>query len=248
MKRNKIKYDRWLRMLLLSFALLTGGGWMAWGQTGTRPEINLTYTDKHDDVYVDTKEIYVVPGQPRELFLQELRISISNSTNNSGEINNRYNWYVHWYVKNEISGNKGNIQFYKFTTTKGEATNQGGEFSLSGQDSYETSNQFVTVSSTETNQYDGGLVWSKRLKDTYSTVEGYGMDASTIQYIAPAGYREGDVVYCDISIYQDGAINDGVYIEPTLTKRTKYIIKNAEECINKIEKKISKSLRLIFRQ
>ena len=32
MKRNKIKYDRWLRMLFLSFALLTGGGWMAWGE------------------------------------------------------------------------------------------------------------------------------------------------------------------------------------------------------------------------
>ena len=62
------------------------------------------------------------------------------------------------------------------------------------------------------------------------------MDASTIQYTAPEGYEKGDVVYCDVSIYQDGAINEGEYIEPTLTKRTKYIIKNAEECIQKIQK------------
>lgn len=234
MKRNKIEYDRWLRMLLLSLALLTGGGWMAWGQTDTRPEINLTYTDKHNDVYVDTKEIYVVPGMPRELFIQELRISISNSTNNAGEINNRYNWYVHWYVKNESSGNKGVIKFLQFSTTKTVAENQGGEFCIGTE--YTTSNQFVTVTPTNTNQQDGGLVWSKRLKEHFTNVDGYGMDASTIQYIAPEGYEKGDVVYCDVSIYQDGAINEGEYIEPTLTKRTKYIIKNAEECIQKIQK------------
>ncbi|MCD8135217.1 MAG: hypothetical protein LUH01_04380 [Parabacteroides gordonii] len=48
MKRNKLIYDRWLRMLFLSFALLVGGGgWMAWGQEVVgRPEISLTFSKK----------------------------------------------------------------------------------------------------------------------------------------------------------------------------------------------------------
>ena len=68
MKRNKIKYDRWLRMLFLSFALLTGGaGWLG-GQTAdtNSRQIKLEYsTDndyhKHDSVFVETKVIYVIP-------------------------------------------------------------------------------------------------------------------------------------------------------------------------------------------
>ncbi len=251
MKRNKIRYDRWLRTLFLSFALLTGGGgWMVWGQeTETnRPTINLKYTDTHDSVFVDTKEIYVVPGRPRELFIQELRISISDSKNNSNETNDRYNWYVHWYVKNETltTNTKGEISFLQFKTTQNEANNQGGEFTLEKNTEYITSNQFVTVTSSAENRNDGGLVWSKRLKDQLEPVKGYGMDASTIQYTAPKDYQGGDVVYCDVSIYQDGAINESVYTEPTLTKRVKYIIKNADECIQKKKKKKVETFEYYF--
>ncbi|WP_301706033.1 T9SS type A sorting domain-containing protein [uncultured Parabacteroides sp.] len=251
MKRNKIRYDRWLRTLFLSFALLTGGGgWMVWGQeTETnRPTINLKYTDTHDSVFVDTKEIYVVPGRPRELFIQELRISISDSKNNSNETNDRYNWYVHWYVKNETltTNTKGEISFLQFKTTQNEANNQGGEFTLEKNTEYITSNQFVTVTSSAENRNDGGLVWSKRLKDQLEPVKGYGMDASTIQYTAPKDYQGGDVVYCDVSIYQDGAINESVYTEPTLTKRVKYIIKNADECIQNIKEKKVETFEYYF--
>ena len=45
MKRNKLIYSRWLRVLFLSFALLVGGGgWMAWGQESGRPIINLEFS------------------------------------------------------------------------------------------------------------------------------------------------------------------------------------------------------------
>ena len=78
----------------------------------------------------------------------------------------------------------------------------------------------------------GGLVWSARLKSEKIT-SGYGIDASTIVYTAPTDYQDGDIVYCDVSIYQDGAFNSNIYTEPTLSKRTKYIIKNADEFINR---------------
>ncbi len=77
-------------------------------------------------------------------------------------------------------------------------------------------------------------------------VKGYGMDASTIQYTAPKDYQGGDVVYCDVSIYQDGAINESVYTEPTLTKRVKYIIKNADECIQNIKEKKVETFEYYF--
>lgn len=225
MKRNKIRYDRWLRTLFLSFALLTGGGgWMVWGQTtGTDRTIQLQYsTDngyhKHDSVFVETKEIYVVPGRERELFIPELRISIATKYSN----NDRYNWYVHWYVQSNNSL-KGTIGFKQFTTTKDEAALQGGDWVRGdGENSYTTTDYFVTNTGK-----DGGLVWSKRLKNHFKDQGGYGMDASTIIYTAPDGYQEGDIVYCDVSTYQDGSLDkNGVYIEPTLTKRTKYIIKH----------------------
>lgn len=224
MKRNKIRYDRWLRTLFLSFALLTGGGgWMVWGQTtGTDRTIQLQYsTDngyhKHDSVFVETKEIYVVPGRERELFIPELKISIATKYSN----NDRYNWYVHWYVQSNNSL-KGTIGFKQFTTTKDEAALQGGDWVRGdGENSYTTTDYFVTNTGE-----DGGLVWSKRLKTHFQDNGGYGMDASTIIYTAPNEYRDGDIVYCDVSTYQDGSLTNGVYTEPTLTKRTKYIIKH----------------------
>lgn len=217
MKRNKIKYDRWFRMLLLSFALLTGGGWMAWGQTKVeRKSITLHYDEnKHDSVFVDTKIIYVVPGQARELFIPELRISYSTNQDN-----NRYNWYVHWYVKGKANV-QGEIDFKQFATTYSEAINQGGDLPAD----YTTNDHFVSDG-------EGGLVWSARLKSEKIT-SGYGIDASTIVYTAPTDYQDGDIVYCDVSIYQDGAFNSNIYTEPTLSKRTKYIIKNADEFINR---------------
>lgn len=239
MKRNKIKYDRWLRMLFLSFTLLTGGGWMAWGQTAdtNSRQIKLKYsTDndyhKHDSVFVETKVIYVIPGQERELFIPELRISIVTKYEN----NHRYNWYVHWYVRSK-NNTKGTIAFKSITTTKDEALNQGGEWGrLDNETTYQTTNYFVNENT------DGGLVWSKRLKKYFSDSGGYGMDASTITYkTATDTYLEGDTVYCDVSIYQDGSLTPetnksgtvGTYTEPTLTKRTKYVIKHYQECIEK---------------
>lgn len=233
MKRNKIIYDRWLRVLFLSFALLVGGGgWMAWGQTDDRPSIKLQYDlNKHDSVFVDTKVIYVVPNRERVLFIPELRISLQTT-------HDRYNWYVHWYIKGKNGSNpQGQIAFKEFQTTKDEATNQGGDFIES---SYTTENDFVKA-----NCSDGGLVWSARLKEHFpNKVKRYGTDASTISYtMSNNSYTDGDTIYCDVSIYRDGNISgddsseDAIYTEPTLTKRTKYIIKNAQECITKIENK-----------
>ncbi|MRX90894.1 T9SS type A sorting domain-containing protein [Parabacteroides goldsteinii] len=237
MKRNKIKYDRWLRMLFLSFALLTGGaGWLG-GQTAdtNSRQIKLEYsTDndyhKHDSVFVETKVIYVIPGEKRELFIPEMRININHNVNN-----HRYNWYIHWYVKSE-NISKGVIEFKSFETTKDKAMLQGGEWTFGDTKDYVTTNHFVNVQDG-----DGGLVWSKRLKEYFGDNSGYGMDASTITYTtADEFYKEGDTLYCDVSIYQDGAIQPqkyngsiGIYTEPTLTKRTKYIIKHYQECIEK---------------
>lgn len=220
MKQNRIIYERWLRTMFLSFALLMAGGKVAWGQTGTtRPSIQLIEGNKHDSVFVDTKVIYVVPGKERELFIPELRISYSIVPNND-----RYNWYVHWYVKNSNEANKGTVAFKQVVVDYDVAMNQGGDLPAGRT----TKNYFVTVSNG-----DGGLVWSKRLKEHFNDPDGYGIDASTISYTAKSGYQEGDTVYCDVSIYRDGSINSGgAYIEPSLTKRTKYIIKNADEYIN----------------
>lgn len=223
MKRNKIKYDRWLRMLLLSLALLTGGGWMAWGQTDVdRPTIVLIHSDNHDEVFFSIKTIYV--SDKRELSIPELTI-------NQGSDNDpRYNWFVHWYIEGE-----GDISYKQRIFSNKEAAARGGGLINSDPNAtYSSSNVFCKVKDEK------GLIWSNRLRKDLN-LGGCGMDVSTIEYILPADYKGGDRVYCDVSVYNNGSLdlsgsdNDikGTYNEPTLLKRFIYEIKSAKDCINK---------------
>ena len=248
MKRNKIKYDRWLRMLLLSLALLTGGGWMAWGQTvtgpvtdQTRPKIilkNLIEKDsdgkiinRHDSVFYETKVIYVQPGMNRELFIPELKNNIR------GGNDERFNWFIHWYIVNK-NGEvvKSNLIKHKGVTIfENDATLQGGDwagYSNGLHRSHHTQDYFVR-------EQNDGLVWSKRIRDNIwkgnntDGKGGYGMDASTIGFT----FTDNDInqynIHCDVSFYQDGSWSDNngdiIYTEPTLTKRYIFQLHNASE-------------------
>lgn len=254
MKRKKTIYDRWLRMLFLSFALLTGGGvGMAWGQeTTNRPVISLKFSEDHDKVHVKEEIIYVDPAKPRVLSIPVLNVNTRNDNDKS------YNWFVHWYVKNGDKFIKERIGHHSVTVTKNMSANRGGSLSIcngksagntGNADLYITHDYFVKVKETD------GLIWSNRLKDSNVIPEqtngilseykrGLGIDASTIAYTLPNDYADGDVVYCDVSVYQDGiwtpsSSSDikGTYAEPTLLKRYKYVIKKAEECPSYIQEK-----------
>lgn len=239
MKRNKIKYDRWLRMLLLSFALQVGGGWTALGQTDSKPMISLTWNDNdHDEVHTEEKIIYVDPNKQRVLSLPELSI------NNRSDGDDSYNWFVHWYVLNSNGGTPGVIKHESITVNNIDASNRGGSIGQgttvviegANTNQYTTKDFFVKVKETQ------GLLWSNRLKinNVISPIDGkrgLGIDASTIAYTLPSNYTEGDVIYCDVSVYQNGVWTSnsssdivGTYQEPTLLKRYKYVIKKAEEC------------------
>ena len=216
MKRNKIKYDRWLRTLALSFALLMAGGMTAWGQQ--RPEISLVPSENHDNVHYEVKTIYVDPLKPRKLSLPELNINTRSGSDVS------YNWFVHWYVKGE-----GTIRHEVITVTNDQAQARGGFLGVKTDNTYVTKDYFAKVKETE------GLIWSNRLKEDNVVTGGLGIDASTITYELPNGYTGNDIVYCDVSIYKDGKkISNNNYQEPTLLKRYIYEIKTAEECISQI--------------
>lgn len=274
MKRNKIKYDRWFRMLLLSFALLTGGGWMAWGQTFTgpvtdedqRPKIILeehssvitlnngeTMEMGHDSVFHEVKVIYARKNDARRLFVPELRLCVANKTSNYNE---RYNWFVHWYVvdrsKQIINIENSGIQFSFKSEVIDEATAkmQGGDWDYNARpnsSSDKECNSDGTNGKHETEDFfiaeqNGGWVWSKRLrkqiwgKDYNQYGGGYGMDASTIYFtVTDEKAFENIDIYCDVSIYQDGRWENasensdivGTYMEPTLTKRFIYRLQDA---------------------
>ena len=218
MKRNKIKYDRWLRTLALSFTLLMAGGMTAWGQQ--RPEISLLSSENHDNVHYEVKTIYVDPLKPRKLSLPELNINTRSGSDVS------YNWFVHWYVKG-----KGTIRHEVITVTSDQAQARGGYLGIKtdGNNSYVTKDFFAKVKETD------GLIWSNRLKEDNVVTGGLGIDASTITYELPNVYTGNDIVYCDVSIYKDGKkISNNNYQEPTLLKRYIYKIKTAEECISQI--------------
>ena len=216
MKRNKIKYDRWLRTLALSFALLMAGGMTAWGQQ--RPEISLVPSENHDNVHYEVKTIYVDPLKPRKLSLPELNINTRSGSDVS------YNWFVHWYVKGE-----GTIRHEVITVTNDQTQARGGFLGVKTDNTYVTKDYFAKVKETE------GLIWSNRLKEDNVVTGGLGIDASTITYELPNGYTGNDIVYCDVSIYKDGKkISNNNYQEPTLLKRYIYEIKTAEECISQI--------------
>ncbi len=255
MKRNKLIYSRWLRVLFLSFALLVGGGgWMAWGQDAAKPVIELKFSDEHDNVHTEEKIIYVDPAKPRVLSIPELNINNRGYNKDAKRYDNTYNWFVHWYVKNGNSKGKGKIKHEQRTVAYTKVGDRGGQLGVCNTNvsdgnnkTYITHDYFVSVKNTD------GLIWSDRLKSDKIVVAqkngelpggdyldpdglyqyGLGIDASTIAY---TGFVEGDVVYCDVSIYKDGkwvssAGTDiaGVYTEPTLLKRYKYVIKNAHE-------------------
>lgn len=249
MKRNKIRYDRWLRTLFLSFALLTGGGgWMVWGQTRptgpvtseeNRPEITLkdhivNGKNWHDSVFYETKKIYAWPGKERELFIPELRINLR------GGNDERFNWFVHWYV---IKGENVQFQFPEsLTVSESISRLQGGYWTwtidnVGGQNkTHKLQDYFVKAKSEDGQDY--GWVWSKRIRKNIWSKDngqggGYGMDASTIRF-SGSEYQlnNGIEIWCDVSIYQDGSwktVNSThEYTEPTLLKRYKFQILNAK--------------------
>lgn len=231
MKRNKTKYDRWLRMLFLSFALLTGGGvGMVWGQTTEgKTKISLTWDNqKHDNVHTEEKTIYVQKGKNRVLSIPVLNVNARKTGDDS------YNWFVHWYVKNNSNTTTGTISHHSFTVTNSYAGNRGGSISADAPGFDKTKNEYVTKDHFVKVEETNGLIWSKRLKErsvtpTFDNHPGLGIDASTIAY---SEFQEGDIVYCDVSVYQDGTWSPAstTYTEPTLLKRYKYVIKKAEEC------------------
>ncbi|WP_148477433.1 T9SS type A sorting domain-containing protein [Parabacteroides johnsonii] len=247
MKRNKLIYNKWLRVLFLSFALLVGGGGaVLWGQTYTgpvmdeskRPTITLiphyeNGTIWHDSVFHDKKIIYAQPNTARELFIPELRNNIR------GHQDERFNWFVHWYVVNKNGTAATNtsklIKYKSVTITNSEATLQGGDWAGYLPTSHEIKDFFVK-------EQNGGLVWSKRIRDNIwngtndNGNGGYGMDASSIEFT----FSENDIqqydIYCDVSFYQDGSWSTNnstiTYTEPTLTKRYIYQVHNANEIKN----------------
>ncbi len=218
MKRNKIRYDRWLRTLFLSFALLTGGGsWMVWGQQ--KSKISLIQKD-HSKVHTEEKIIYVQKGKDRILL-----IPVLNVNNRSGN-DNTYNWFVHWYVQDkEGNKGKGSIKHHSTTITDTDAGTRGGWIQVNPT-GYTTKDYFATVQET------GGLIWSYNLKKN-NIVEGLGIDAATIAYELPDSEADiEDIVWCDISVYMDGDLKNNQYTEPTLSKRYKFVIKNATKCLS----------------
>lgn len=255
MKRNKIKYDRWFRMLLLSFALLTGGGWMAWGRTFTGPVTNESQRPTiilkdhletvegeminwHDSVFYETKVIYVQPGKERELFIPELKNNIR------GGKDERFNWFIHWYIVNK----KGDVVKSSLIKHKGvtiienDATLQGGDwagYSNDSRRSHLTQDYFVR-------EQNGGLVWAKRIRDKIWQGDnangkgGYGMDASIIGFTFTDDEINQYNIHCDVSFYQDGAWSEEnqtiTYTEPTLTKRYIFQLHNASEIKEILEK------------
>lgn len=260
MKRNKIKYDRWLRMLVLSFTLLMTGGMAVWGQTGPvteeskRPKITLLDCNSqvelddgsfmhigHDSVFHEEKVVYVVSGKERELFIPELRNNIR------GGDDERYNWFVHWYVVDKngkpITNHNVQLKHKQVTIDRSIATLQGGDWSgvASEKISHVTQDYFVK-------EQNGGLVWSKRIRDNIwkgnntSGLGGYGMDVSTIEFICQETDFQNVKIYCDVSFYLDGKwkASSGSdiaaeYTEPTLTKRYVFQLHNAKEIQDKIQ-------------
>ena len=271
MKRNKIKYDRWLRMLFLSFALLMTGGMAVWGQTGPvteeskRPKITLLDCNSrvelddgsfmhigHDSVFHEEKVVYVVSGKERELFIPELRNNIR------GGDDERYNWFVHWYVVDKngkpITNHNVQLKHKQVTIDRSIATLQGGDWSgvASEKTSHVTKDYFVK-------EQNGGLVWSKRIRDNIwkgnntSGSGGYGMDVSTIEFTCQETDFQNVKIYCDVSFYLDGKwkVSSGSdiaaeYTEPTLTKRYIFLLHNAKEIQDKIQNAIPKEFEFEY--
>ena len=211
---------------------------------------SLKFSEKHDNVHIEEKIIYVDPEKERVLSIPELNINNRGYDKSTGKYDNTYNWFVHWYVKNGNSKGKGTIKHQQRIVNFNKVGDRGGQLGVCNTNitnnnlkTYVTQDYFVSVE-------NGGLIWSDRLKevqvvspkqngelplngsnDNYPDPAGLyqyglGIDASTIAY---TNFAEGDIVYCDVSIYKDGNWESSTrtYTEPTLLKRYKYVIKKS---------------------
>ena len=203
----KTKYKQWLRPLFLSLLWLLIGSPVVWGQS---------YTIKHSSQSnilpekVDT--VYIQDGVARELFIPELKL-------NDGS-NSDYQWYVRWYLE---SGESINGKFKTTDVTIGDV-NEGG-----------TAAEGVHQGALKTTTDGRSLVWYDGLynkDDRKSTATG----ASTVSY--KANKVVDDVVICDVSMNQVTSSQDGNTVtitEPTLSKRYKFVIRNATIIADRIK-------------
>ncbi|WP_455634295.1 hypothetical protein [Parabacteroides sp.] len=210
------------KVTLLTIGLLTGMAGDAWGQEYTIKLKN----DIRQDIPEKVDTIYIPAGKTRDLFVPELKI-------NDG-VTVQYRWFVNWY-RTQKDGTIINID-RKFATTPTVIA----ESSLEeGGNAHKGTHTGALKQAKYKNAES--LFWYFRLFDgTKTTNEVYpstATGASTVKYSMPESIdlEYEDFVICDVSPYIDGLENSGNLTEPTLTKRYKFVIKNAQKIVNQIE-------------
>ena len=203
----KTKYKQWLRPLFLSLLWLLIGSPVVWGQSYT---INLSSQSNILPEKVDT--VYIQDGVARELFIPELKLNDGSNSN--------YQWYVRWYLE---SGESINGKFKTTEVTIGDV-NEGG-----------TATPGKHKGALKNTTDGKSLVWYDKLyveKELKSTATG----ASTVSY--KASKVVDDVVICDVSMNQVTSSTSGNIVtitEPTLSKRYKFVIRNATIIADRIK-------------
>ncbi len=175
----------------------------AWGQYTIIPSTQAKVTERVDTVYVKD-------GVARELFVPELR-------NNDGcDVDQRYRWYVRWYLKN------GENVSSSLTSTSVTVTNE--KLVKGG-----TAKEGVHSASLKLTSDGKSLFWYNGFySDFTSTATG----ASTVSYLS-SSVKDGDIVVCDVSLNTVN-VSGSTITEPVISMRYKFIIRRAENIAERI--------------
>ncbi len=188
-----------------------------WGQ-----EYRINYKDsgRQTDIPERVDTVFIPKGMSRKLFVPELRINDGATP--------QYRWFVNWYRIDKDNNVMAIDNKFKSVATVVENSIEEGGNAADG----------PHEAALKEASYGGqtSLFWYFGLYDRTNLIS-TATGASTVEYSMPntINLNYEDFVICDVSAYIDGLEDSKSLTEPTISKRYKFVIRNAEEIARQIK-------------
>lgn len=190
-----------------------------WGQ-----EYRINYKDsgRQTDIPERVDTVFIPKGMSRKLFVPELRINDGATP--------QYRWFVNWYRIDKDNNVMAIDNKFKSVATVVENSIEEGGNAADG--THKAALKDASYGGQTSLFWYFGL-YNKSGKNLTSTATG----ASTVEYSMPNPINSNyeDFVICDVSAYIDGLEGSESLTEPTISKRYKFVIRNAEEIAQQIK-------------
>lgn len=222
--RNYTLYNigKVIRLLTLAICLSFSCSNLSWGQ------YTINYKDNKRQENIPEFEQIVYVNGTKELAVPELKYCDGyDDVGNWGWSQPGYRWYVRWYVLDEdgdmvdITGENPILQGIGNSGNQDQA---GAEGSVLQRNNYNNTLKTAKVNGETSTT---SLFWYSEFFRNNDLQNTSPAGAAIVEYTHDD--NDGNIVYCDISLNLDYRTNNQTITEPTLSKRYKFVIKQASD-------------------